>query len=280
MELNITLWDNAEIDFRAWMSNPVKKDDELNYILRATILFNRKRFRSALAEYLVQPFKFFEKSSLIREPDLIYESISDIRFRPATPIDKKLADEREADSKKRNLKKNEQIINALLNNVSSVIQKLYEEEYPAILRMVKFNSGDEDMARDIFQESLLVIIENVLFKKVELTDSFGSYLHGISRNLWLNQLKKQKRNIRIDIENPHIIPDFSYLDDDDFQVNEEVFAIIESLGTTCKKLLEYYYYRNMSWEAIAEQLGYATAGSAKNQKYKCLEKIRKELVGK
>jgi len=34
----------------------------------------------------------------------------------------------------------------------------------------------------------------------------------------------------------------------------------------------------MNWEEIAELLGYASAGSARIQKYKCLERIRKQLA--
>jgi hypothetical protein len=43
------------------------------------------------------------------------------------------------------------------------------------------------------------------------------------------------------------------------------------------KGLKSYYYKNQSWDEIASSLGYASAASARNQKYKCLERIRKTL---
>ena len=49
---------------------------------------------------------------------------------------------------------------------------------------------------------------------------------------------------------------------------------IEKLGYPCKKLLECFYYKRMSWNEIAFALGYKSAASAKNQKYKYLERIR------
>jgi hypothetical protein len=49
------------------------------------------------------------------------------------------------------------------------------------------------------------------------------------------------------------------------------------LGDPCKELLECFYYKNLSWSEIASRLGYSSAASARNQKYKCLERIRKAV---
>jgi len=57
-----------------------------------------------------------------------------------------------------------------------------------------------------------------------------------------------------------------------------VAGILEKMGDPCKALLESFYFNQLSWEAIAEKFGYSNAASARNQKYKCLERIRKELA--
>jgi predicted DNA-binding protein YlxM (UPF0122 family) len=57
-----------------------------------------------------------------------------------------------------------------------------------------------------------------------------------------------------------------------------VAAILEKITDPCKGLLESFYFDQLSWDAIAEKYGYSNAASARNQKYKCLERIRKELV--
>jgi len=46
------------------------------------------------------------------------------------------------------------------------------------------------------------------------------------------------------------------------------------MGDQCRQLLECFYYKKMSWDEIANALGYKNAASAKNQKYKYLERIR------
>jgi len=55
---------------------------------------------------------------------------------------------------------------------------------------------------------------------------------------------------------------------------ERVNKAIETLGGPCKQLLESFYYQKLSWGEIASLIGYSTPASARNQKYKCLERIR------
>ena len=51
-------------------------------------------------------------------------------------------------------------------------------------------------------------------------------------------------------------------------------AII-SLGEPCKSLLEAYYLQKQNMQEIAVNFGYTNAENAKNQKYKCLMRLKK-----
>jgi DNA-directed RNA polymerase specialized sigma24 family protein len=57
------------------------------------------------------------------------------------------------------------------------------------------------------------------------------------------------------------------------------FAIMEralgSLGEPCKSLLEAYYLQKKDMSEIASIFGYTNADNAKNQKYKCLIRLKK-----
>ena len=57
------------------------------------------------------------------------------------------------------------------------------------------------------------------------------------------------------------------------------FAIMDramgSLGEPCKSLLEGYYIKKMDMQALAVEFGYTNADNAKNQKYKCLMRLKK-----
>mgnify|MGYP003292752002 FL=1 len=50
---------------------------------------------------------------------------------------------------------------------------------------------------------------------------------------------------------------------------------INSLGEPCKSLLEAYYMQKRTMQDIAAGFGYTNADNAKNQKYKCLMRLKK-----
>jgi len=58
---------------------------------------------------------------------------------------------------------------------------------------------------------------------------------------------------------------------------DQVKGAIDSLGDSYRQLLKLFYFENQTWDTIASRLGYASASSARNQKYKCLKKIRKKI---
>ena len=50
---------------------------------------------------------------------------------------------------------------------------------------------------------------------------------------------------------------------------------ISNLGEPCKSLLEAYYLQKQNMQVIAANFGYTNADNAKNQKYKCLMRLKK-----
>jgi DNA-directed RNA polymerase specialized sigma24 family protein len=48
-----------------------------------------------------------------------------------------------------------------------------------------------------------------------------------------------------------------------------------SLGEPCKSLLEAFYMQKRSMQEIASTFGYTNSENAKNQKYKCLMRLKK-----
>ena len=50
---------------------------------------------------------------------------------------------------------------------------------------------------------------------------------------------------------------------------------MSGLGEPCKSLLEAFYLQKRSMQEIATSFGYTNAENAKNQKYKCLMRLKK-----
>jgi len=66
---------------------------------------------------------------------------------------------------------------------------------------------------------------------------------------------------------------------EEHEKRDEQFRIMQrsmgSLGEPCKTLLADYYLHKRSMQDIAEKFGYTNAENAKNQKYKCLMRLKK-----
>ena len=66
---------------------------------------------------------------------------------------------------------------------------------------------------------------------------------------------------------------------EEYEKRDQEFVMMEkaiaSLGEPCKSLIEAFYIQKRNMQDIANQFGYTNADNAKNQKYKCLQRLRK-----
>jgi RNA polymerase sigma factor (sigma-70 family) len=151
--------------------------------------------------------------------------------------------------------------------------KVLYAEFPKIKANIQSTGGDEGTAREIFHDSLVLLIEKVSNPNFELTSKLSTYLYGVNRFLWKNELRKRNRNPELEWKDTLI------LSADDLQYSEEKEERIKILdkvlaGVTerCKKIFELFYYQRKSMTEIAEKLEFSSVNSAKTQKYKCMEK--------
>ena len=50
---------------------------------------------------------------------------------------------------------------------------------------------------------------------------------------------------------------------------------LDALGEPCRSIIEDFYVKDLSMEQISAKFGYTNADNAKNQKYKCLMRLKK-----
>lgn len=165
---------------------------------------------------------------------------------------------------------NEQIIQQLrAGNQKEAVAELYKS-FPSVRHFIRTHGGNDDEAKDIFQESMIVFYKNAMKPEFTLTASVNTYLFTVSKYLWKDELKKKNRMvpIKFDREDEKYAPVFT----------EEKYRwldkIINSLGEKCMEILQLFYYKKQSMEEIASGLGYKNVDTAKTQKYKCIERAR------
>lgn len=169
------------------------------------------------------------------------------------------------------------LLQGLARSERKAIETIYRENYNMIQSLVINNSGSADDAKDIFQEAMIVLYEKVRSGSFELNCLIKTYVYSVSRRLWLKRLQQMN----------HFAPVLDSLEstvpvEDDIEeierINDEFHAMnkaIGSLGEPCKSLLEAYYLEKKSMQEIAVSFGYTNAENAKNQKYKCLVRLKK-----
>lgn len=177
---------------------------------------------------------------------------------------------------------NEQaLLKGLAGNDRKSIETIYRSHYSMVQTLVINNSGTSDDARDIFQEAIVVLYEKAKSGSFELHAQLKTYIYAVSRRLWLKKLTINQR-FSGDLANA---PETIATEDDiemyehrsqDFELMERA---LQHLGEPCKELLESYYLRKKNMSEIAKEFGYTNADNAKNQKYKCLMRLKKIFFG-
>jgi DNA-directed RNA polymerase specialized sigma24 family protein len=61
---------------------------------------------------------------------------------------------------------------------------------------------------------------------------------------------------------------------------EKMNKSLQELGEPCATLMKDFYVYKLNMDEIAEKFGYTNADNAKNQKYKCLQRLKKYFFEK
>lgn len=172
------------------------------------------------------------------------------------------------------------IIEGILLDDEAALSKLYKLHFPMVLFFVQSNNGTEDDAKDIFQEAVIVFYEKIRARQLELNCQVKTYLYSICRRLWLKRLARNSRFSHVMIEDTEsaVAPE----GDQDAEVAEQnelkfeaMANALAQLGEPCKTLLEDFYIHSLGMPEITQKFGYNNVDSAKNQKYKCLMRLKK-----
>lgn len=155
------------------------------------------------------------------------------------------------------------------------LKHLYSEIFPKIKSYILQNSGSEDDALDVFQDAVVTLCKQIHLKKYDEKYELAGFLYSVSRNLWINKVKRDKRITSIP-ENFDLGEITDFTDGILTKENEKTLKdITEKLGQKCLELLKQSVFYKTSSEEIIKKMGFSTANAVKTQKYKCKQKLLK-----
>ena len=178
------------------------------------------------------------------------------------------------------------LIEGIKNFDESSATLLYDKHKDYCLRFMNKMYWDEETNKDIYQDAITLFIEKMRGNKLTLENtSIQTYLNSICRNQVLVRLKKNNKALLIgdDLDNNFSENYTDWFDEQTEFQDERIKVIMEELdlmkdrGQVCFELLKKVFFENKTMEAVARLMNYTNADNAKNQSYRCRERLKRQV---
>jgi RNA polymerase sigma factor (sigma-70 family) len=173
------------------------------------------------------------------------------------------------------------LLHGLISRDERILREYYGLYYQSVRRYVISNNGNDEDARDLFQDVMLVLFQKVRQEQFTLTCSLKTYLYSVSRFLWLKELGKRKWISYKAVEHE----DFIDADEDVVSVNEKNERLLffrkcfDKLSENCRKVLS-LFNEGFTIAEITRLMGFKSEQHTKNRRYRCkltlIESIKAE----
>lgn len=166
-------------------------------------------------------------------------------------------------------------------NINEPVQELYKNYYESVTYYLQSLGGNEEDAADVFQESVLIFIEQVRADRFRGESTINTYLTGIARNVMLNEIRSKSRRSAREVQ--YVTKESEEPAD---EIHHRMFSrensnrltqMFESVGDPCKKILRGFYFEDLSMKELLQYTNYENEQVLRNKKSKCM-KFLKDII--
>lgn len=168
---------------------------------------------------------------------------------------------------------NDEIIEGIRSQNRDVLRYVYTTYFPDVRKMVVKFGGSVDDAKDLFQESVILIYRKLKQDNIILNRGFHQYILGVCRNVFIEQ--KSKNDLAREKLNQ--LDEFNLVDEPEASVIRRNYEYrlyqyhFANLGRICQEILT-MILQKIPVKTIAEKLK-TTEGYIHSRKYKCKEQL-------
>ncbi len=177
------------------------------------------------------------------------------------------------------MRSDREIIEGIASHNSGILTYIYDELYPYIEAYVIHHGGDEDIARDVFQDAMIIVYKKIIAENLVLHCRFSTYLYAVSKNLWVQNRKKHFLRLKKLKEMSEVAEsETGYettIDDDSKELFEKHFR---KLPPDCQKIL-CLYFNGATLEEIRKEMGISTLHLVSDKKYRCKKNLIERIKG-
>jgi len=159
---------------------------------------------------------------------------------------------------------------------------LYKEYYHYCSSFVLKNNGNQNDARENFQDTLLAFYKNLKNPDFTINAPLRVYLYSINKFQWLNKLRK-KGQMPIDAfpeTGEDSLPMLAASNEGVQQKveleakYEDIANCLDEIGDPCKTLIDLFFYKKISDKEIAPMMDY-TVGFVRVRRRRCIQMLKK-----
>jgi len=167
------------------------------------------------------------------------------------------------------------IIEGIRKQDDKILNWLYDNYFQTVKNHIIRNSGSKDDASDIFQDSIIVLYNQICDNTLVLTSDLKGYFFGIARNIWSNYLRTRKETDEIYAD----IPDETAQEETNDRLFERIVSrAFEKLDHGHQTILT-LFSEGKSYEVIAKKLKMKNEDYARRKKYLSKEALM-EIIKK
>lgn len=161
------------------------------------------------------------------------------------------------------------IIEGVRNQDDKVLNWLYEVYLPSIKKYVLSNSGSNEDVSDVFQDTIILLYNQITCGDLNLTTDLKGYFFGIARNVWSNLFRKKQKTIELDVDPPS---EEGYEDQFDPILERIISRVFQKLKPDQQMVLN-LFSEGLSYEEIAVKMNLKNEVYARRKKYLCKEAL-------
>ncbi len=167
------------------------------------------------------------------------------------------------------------IIEGIKNQDDATLNWLYNNYYNTVSKHILKNNGVSDDVSDVFQDTIIVLYNQITDGTLNLTSDLKGYFFGIARNIWNTQLRKKRKTVDLELD---LLQEPEIDEDNDRMFERIVNRAFQKLKPDSQAVLN-LYYEGCSYDEIAVKMNLKNEGYARRKKYLSKEALM-EIVYK
>jgi RNA polymerase sigma factor (sigma-70 family) len=155
------------------------------------------------------------------------------------------------------------IINGVRNQDDKILNWLYDNYFQSVKNHVLSNSGSIEDVSDVFQDTIIVLYNQITDDNLHLTTDLKGYFFGIARNVWSALLRKKQKTIELEID----IPDEGETEEQYDLILERIVSRVFPRLKPDQQMVLNLFADGLTYEEIAVKMNLKNEVYARRKKY-------------